>query len=106
MYLFAWASPVARGALGAAHGFEVPFVFDNAAERAATREGPGRGRLAAAMSGAWTSFAATGAPDIPGLGAWPAYSSAARETVLFAEETRLVDDPFGAERRAWPTTLQ
>ena len=105
-YLFAWESPVAGGALGAAHGFEIPFVFDTAGERAATREGPGRARLAAAMSGAWTSFAATGAPEVPGLGAWPAYDAPRRGTVLFDAEPRLVDDPFGAERRAWPADLK
>jgi para-nitrobenzyl esterase len=100
VYRFDWESPVHGGALGAAHGFEIPFVFDTAERRTATREGAGREQLAREMSGAWASFAG-GEPAVPGLGGWPAYSLAHRETIVFGTRTRLVDDPGREERLAW-----
>jgi para-nitrobenzyl esterase len=105
VYLFDWQSPHAGGGLGAAHGFEIPFVFDTADRRAATREGPGRAALAQAMSGAWASFAATGAPEVPGLGTWPAYDLERRATLRFGDPSRIEEDPRSAERRAWIDNL-
>lgn len=51
--------------LGAAHGMELAFVFQDDALLAA-RERP----LAAAMGGMWTSFAASGRPSAPSAPAW------------------------------------
>ncbi len=99
LYLFTWESPVQGGALGAAHGFEIPFVFDATARRAATRQAGGP--LAGQMSGAWVEFAATGRPTISGVGDWPPYDATTRPTVVFGMETRVVADPLGGERRAW-----
>ena len=99
LYLFTWESPVQGGALRSAHGFEIPFVFDATARRAATRQAGGP--LASQMSGAWVEFAKTGRPSIPGVGDWPPYDTANRPTVVFGAETRVVADPFGGERRAW-----
>jgi hypothetical protein len=54
--------------LGAAHGFEIPFVFDHfdlgrEASRIFTEEnGPGRQALSAQMMSYWPQFAYTGAP--------------------------------------------
>lgn len=100
VYLFDWESPLHGGALGAAHGFEIPFVFDTTERRAATREGTGRERLAREMSGAWASFAG-GDPVVPGVGDWPRYSLARRETMVFGARTRCTDDPGREERLAW-----
>jgi para-nitrobenzyl esterase len=100
VYRFDWESPVHGGALGAAHGFEIPFVFDTTDRRAATREGAGRERLALEMSGAWASFAG-GEPVVHGVGGWAAHSLARRETMVFGTRTRSVDDPGREERLAW-----
>jgi para-nitrobenzyl esterase len=53
------------------------------------------------MSEAWLAFARSGDPNIPTLPTWPAYSLDRRSTMLFDVAPRVVDDPFGAELRAW-----
>ncbi|QUQ66669.1 carboxylesterase/lipase family protein [Kutzneria sp. CA-103260] len=61
-YRFEWRSPQFDGQLGACHGLEMPFVFDNLA---IARElvGPDAPReLAAEMNAAWVRFAETGDP--------------------------------------------
>jgi len=75
LYRFDWdEEPTVFGAelshlLGAAHGFEIPFVFGHwdlgrEANRMFTSDNaPGRAALASAMMSAWSSFAATGVPD-------------------------------------------
>ena len=97
MYLFCWAA----GPLGSAHGYEIPFVFDNA-RPPVMPESVGRGELAARMSEAWLAFARTGAPDHEGIPHWPAYSLAGRATMIFDRtDVEVRDDPGGEERAAW-----
>lgn len=97
MYLFCWAAGVMRSA----HGFEVPFVFDNA-RPPVMRDSPSRDVLGARMSQAWINFARHGDPSHDDLPDWPPYSTERRATMLFdRDECTLVDDPFGAERRVW-----
>lgn len=67
VYEFAWPSPVAQ--LGAAHGVELPFVFENlAAPEAQALVGPeAPATLASTMHEAWVCFATMG---VPGWAAW------------------------------------
>ncbi len=65
---------------GAAHGFEVPFVFGRFqhlgdADRFLFRKrtGQDRERLSQAMGRYWTSFARDGIPSCPGQPGWPRY---------------------------------
>jgi para-nitrobenzyl esterase len=100
MYLFCWAA----GPLGSAHGFEVPFVFDNA-RPPVMKDSPSRQALAVQMSEAWIAFARCGVPDHPGLPHWPAYSTDERQTMIFDRgQCHVERDPFGQERRAWEGT--
>jgi para-nitrobenzyl esterase len=96
MYLYC----LGLGPLRAAHGYEIPFVFDNARppilEVTETTE-----RLAGQMSEAWLAFARTDDPSHPGIPDWPAYTTDERATMIFHRETALARDPFGGERRAW-----
>jgi para-nitrobenzyl esterase len=97
MYLFCWAA----GPLGSAHGYEIPFVFDNA-RPPVMPESVGRGSLAAQMSDAWIAFARGGAPDHPGIPHWPAYAHDDRATMIFDRDAACVqNDPSGEERAAW-----
>lgn len=71
--------------LGAAHGLEIPFVFDSfdsplMARLSGGRTDPARDALARSMRDYWTEFARTGSPGTGGGGhpRWVAWSPAAR----------------------------
>ena len=101
MYFFRWRSPVNNGKLRSMHCMELPFVFDHV-DAVPFMNGTGRDRyaLATAMAEAWASFARSGNPNHPGLPNWPAFTTAQRATMVFNTESRVVNDPYGEERRA------
>lgn len=72
-YEFGWVPQFEGGRLGAAHGFDEPFVFGSAtADRFPLADGdPVAARLSEDMSAALIRFASTGEPG------WPAYDAAA-----------------------------
>ena len=100
-YYFQWYSPVREGKLRSMHGLELPFVFDHV-DAATFMVGTGADRYALAdrMSAAWTAFARTGNPNHPGLPPWTPFTNGERATMVFDRECRLVNDPYGEERRA------
>ncbi|MGW9074579.1 carboxylesterase/lipase family protein [Streptomyces yangpuensis] len=58
--------------LGAAHGFELPYLFTITPLSGAQQ------RLADRMTGYWTAFARTGVPGAPGAPRWPLLGASAR----------------------------
>jgi len=100
MYYFQWYSPLREGRVRAMHGMELPFVFDHVDEAAfMVGKGADRSPLAAAVSAAWVAFARTGNPSHKGLPNWPAFDPATRSTMVLNTRSRIVDDPYGDERR-------
>jgi para-nitrobenzyl esterase len=95
VYLFTWETPVLGGRLRACHTLEIPFVFNTVEGAAITGSDPSRLPLGETMARAWIAFAKTGNPG------WPAYDTTRRPTMVFDLESRVENDPFGAERRAW-----
>jgi len=95
VYLFAWETPVLGGRLRSCHTLEIPFVFNTLDGAAITGNDPARLALGETMARAWIAFAKGGNPG------WPAYDTARRPTMVFDLQSRVEDDPFGAERRAW-----
>ena len=103
-YQLNWRSPQDGGRWGAPHGLDIPLVFDNLdapVDLIGTRIGGSERsrRMAARMSDAFVAFARTGNPNIRGLPAWERYELPRRQTMLLDDESRLADDPRGAERR-------
>jgi len=100
LYRFDFRSPALGGKLGALHTLEAPFVFATTdAVAALTGGGPDAARLAATMSSAWVSFAATGDPNANEVPHWPRYDTGARSTMLFGPEPHAAEDPNGLARR-------
>jgi para-nitrobenzyl esterase len=93
------------GLLGACHGLEIPFVFDNLGRSGVnlfTGDPPGGQELATAMHRAWLAFARGGDPNHDGLAPWPRYDTTRRATMEFGPQCRVLDDPMGDERTLWP----
>jgi para-nitrobenzyl esterase len=101
MYLLAWETPRGRGRLRSPHALEIPLVFDNV-ETSRNFVGPGDApqTLAEQMSEAWLAFARTGDPSTAALPDWPAYEPGRRATMVFDLESRVVEDPYPALRKA------
>ena len=84
VYLFAWQSPVNEGSLGAAHGMELPFMFNNIAmARTLTGGGKDAYALANKISSAWINFVKTGNPGCKELPKWEPFTPAKGATMIF-----------------------
>jgi len=100
MYRFDWESPL-DPSLRAAHGLDLPFVFDTPDSAYATGQADTRFAFAKEMCDAWVSFAQDGKPKLPTGIAWPQYTLTDRATILFNMPSTLAYDPAGTERKAW-----
>ncbi|HYQ59236.1 MAG TPA: carboxylesterase family protein [Draconibacterium sp.] len=84
VYLFEWQSPPNDGSLGAAHGMELAFMFNNIAmARTLTGGGKDAYELADKISSAWINFVKTGDPNCKELPKWPAYTPENGATMIF-----------------------
>jgi para-nitrobenzyl esterase len=101
VYMFTWETPVLEGKLKSPHALEIPFVFDNVQSSGLTGDSPARFPLADKMSRAWLAFAKTGNPNHAGIPSWPQYSIEQRPTMMFDDQCKVENDPYGAERKAW-----
>lgn len=90
-YLFTWNSPVNDGSLGACHGMELPFMFNNI-ELARPLTGGGRDayELEDKISSAWINFVKTGNPDSKNLPEWTPYTTERGATMIFDNKCKVV----------------
>jgi para-nitrobenzyl esterase len=101
MYLMTWESDYLGGLMKAAHGLDIPFVFDNLDRMAMVGERPDRFQLRDAMCDAWIAFARNGDPSHPGIPEWPAFTAEGKKTMLLDVPCRVESDPRREERLAW-----
>jgi len=106
-YRFDWETPEGGGHMRSPHTVEIPFVFNNIAIAGPLiSKMPEAHALAAKVSGAWVAFARTGDPNTPALPKWPAYTAAARDSMLFSDASRVVRDPDRVARLAMEQVLK
>jgi para-nitrobenzyl esterase len=99
-YQLDYSSPLEGGKYGAQHAMDIGLVFDNVNQPTSrTGTGPAAQKAADQMSDAFIAFARTGNPNHKGIPEWKPYELAQRSTMVFNTESKLVDDPRGAERK-------
>jgi para-nitrobenzyl esterase len=102
-YLFTYASPARRGALGSCHALELPFVFGTLSAPTQDRfagSGPDVEQLSRDMMDSWLTFARGSKPAHSGIGDWATYDADTRPTMVFDRVSAPENDPLGDERRA------
>ncbi|HET7811314.1 MAG TPA: carboxylesterase/lipase family protein [Steroidobacteraceae bacterium] len=98
-YQLDWGSPLDGGKWGACHTLDIPLVFGTlAAPGSLTGDGDEARRVSATMQQSLLAFARSGDPGYPGLPRWEPYTLPRRQTLVINVDSRLVDDPRGAER--------
>jgi para-nitrobenzyl esterase len=106
VYHFSYVATMLRQtAFGAAHGSEIPYVFDNLRDQPLTFGGreipaatPDDHKIAAAMHAYWVAFAKTGDPDSAGGPAWPRETLAGDPLLEFGEGGIAVRTDFDKAR--------
>ncbi|HXD75223.1 MAG TPA: carboxylesterase family protein, partial [Vicinamibacterales bacterium] len=100
-YYFQWYSPVRGGMLRSMHTMDVPFVFYNHTI-AESEIGPASGTAALAekMSSTFVQFAKTGNPNNRTIPNWSAFDPTVKQTLVWNNDVKVVNDPFGAEKAA------
>lgn len=110
LYRFDLPSSVMDGALGATHGCEVAFTFNDYAHPEISRipfahyhdpEDPVVRQLAEQWSNTILAFARTGDPNSAGLPNWPPYSADQREVMMLDAASRIEHDPDNELRERW-----
>lgn len=98
-YYFTWQTPVLDGVPGAWHTSDLQFCFDNTKRcEQGTGNTPEAQALAKKMAAAWSAFASTGNPGLPGL-SWTPTDSQTNKTMVWDNECRMVDDPEDEARK-------
>jgi para-nitrobenzyl esterase len=101
VYRFDFATPALGGVLGATHGGEIPFVFDNYRLTPMAGDRPENAEVARTISEAFVRFAQEGDPSHASLPAWSPYSLGERATMVFNATSRAENDPRSAIRRLY-----
>jgi para-nitrobenzyl esterase len=78
---------------GAAHGSEIPYVFDNLTGRNGTAIASRDQEVAKMMNAYWANFAKTGNPNGPHLPKWPSYDPSKDEILDFRPDGSPVAAP-------------
>ena len=103
VYQFDFPSPEEDGKYGAPHAIDIAYAFNNLAlsgiypgTKASVT--PRSQTIADQLSSAFINMARQGDPNHSGLTTWDRHTLPDRETMVFGQETALINDPRRAER--------
>ncbi|KAB8194975.1 carboxylesterase family protein [Lysobacter maris] len=97
VYEFSWRSPAFQNTIGACHGIEISFVFDNINDpgvRSLNGENPPQ-ELSREIHRAWVDFATSGNPG------WSPYASDSRVSMKFGDRSSVTTDDRHDEIKLW-----
>jgi len=97
MYFFTYRG----GHFGAGHAAELAYVFGANAPHGRVGTEPERKTLLDQIQESWISFARSGNPNHTGLPDWPNYDTNKRVTMEFGIPSKVIDDPYSDQRKAW-----
>lgn len=104
-YMLDWETPVMDGKRYVPHALDIGMVFDNVAKsESMSGTGPEAQKIADQMSESWIAFAKSGNPSNPNVPAWPAYTAAQRNMMVFRTEPGVEVDIRAEERAATAST--
>lgn len=88
LYLFTWKPE--SNALGASHGMELPFMFNNVAlQREMTGSSARAYKFEELVSNAWLNFIKTGNPNTEGMPTWEPYNEENGPTMILDDVCRM-----------------
>jgi para-nitrobenzyl esterase len=93
VYRSDFETPVMGGLLGATHGGELPFVFNNYKLTPIAGDGSNHPAIAKLMSDTFVQFAQEGNPNHGGVPKWNPYSLDQRAVFVFNAPARVENDP-------------
>lgn len=107
VFLYRWdyATPALGGVLGATHGGDIPFAFNNFALTPMAGDRPENPHVGKIVSEAWVRFAHDGNPNHDELPSWSPYTTDTRETMIFDVKPRTERDPRAALRGLYEQVL-
>jgi len=95
VFLYRWdyATPALGGILGATHGGDIPFAFNNFDLTPMAGDRPENGRMGQIVSEAWVRFVHDGDPNHKDLPTWGTYSQEDRKTMVLDTDPHVEVDP-------------
>lgn len=106
LYYLAWRSPANDGRIMSPHTLDIPFVFDNELDNPLTRDSATASLLADRISDTIINFARTGDPNTGKLPQWRPYDSAGRATMVWNDDSQVIDDPLKSRREIMQPILK
>ena len=99
LYYLTWETREKRRGAMSPHTLDIPFVFDNVREHPFTAGQDSAIVLADKISDSIIQFARKGDPNVGKLPKWETFEKQRRSTMVLRDESDLVGDPIGPQRK-------
>ena len=99
LYYLTWETREKRRGAMSPHTLDIPFVFDNVREHPFTAGQDSAIVLADKISDSIIQFARKGDPNVGKLPKWETFEKQMRSTMVLRDESDLVGDPIGPQRK-------